>query len=754
MQSGIHASGPIAAARATAAAAMACIALACKADQPSQRSNSTMKTTTQPTHTNRLIHATSPYLLQHAHNPVDWYPWGAEALERAAREDKPIFLSIGYAACHWCHVMERESFESEEIAEILNRHFVSIKVDREERPDLDDIYMKATQIYNQGGGGWPMSVFLLPDGKPFFAGTYFPPESRYGRPGFKDLLNEIARLWKDERQKISEGAKSLTEALQGITERGESGPLIPPETITRTVDMLSRAFDRRHGGISGGGTNKFPPSMAMDLMLREYHRTSQAGTPRKEMLDLVELTLARMANGGIYDQLGGGFARYSTDVEWLAPHFEKMLYDQGLVSGIYLDAYQVTGKPLYARIARETFDYCVADLQSPEGGFYSSRDADSEGVEGKFYIWSRGEIEQALGTDAELFCSFYDVSDGGNWEGHNILRVTRDAATVAKLNRVPVEELERRLAAARAKLLDIRSRRVPPGLDDKVLASWNGLMIASLARGSRVLDDARYRAAAAKAADMILARLRREDGRLLRTYRAGKAHTLAYLDDHAFMIEGLLNLYEATGEVRWLDAAAALTLDVQKYFADPAGGYFFTPDDGEKLLLRARDAEDGAIPSGNSVHAMNLLRLSVLLDDKQMLANAEGIFKGFSQTVQRFPTSAERMLAAVDFHSRRPKEVVFVMPVSPVAPVSQPVRDAVATMNDPLQAALWRAYVPNKVIAHLPYGAPQAEALTERIPLLAGRVPLEGRPTAYVCKNFACQAPTTDPVVLAEQLRN
>lgn len=696
-------------------------------------SSSAPSAASQPKGANRLIHATSPYLLQHAHNPVDWYPWGDEALARARAEDKPIFLSIGYAACHWCHVMERESFENEAIAAILNAHFVSIKVDREERPDLDDIYMTATQLYNQGGGGWPMSVFLTPDGKPFFAGTYFPPEGRWGRPGFGDLLNTIARLWKNERDKVLQGADSLARAVVQLSTTADGPGDVPPlDTIERTVTRLAQAFDWQFGGMAGGGTNKFPPSMAMDLMLREHHRTSAAGKPNQDCLELVEVTLDRMARGGIYDQLAGGIARYSTDVEWLVPHFEKMLYDQALVAGIYLDAFQVAGKPLYARIAGEILDYVIADLQSPGGGYYSARDADSEGEEGRYYVWTRAEVAAMLGDDAEAFCAYYDVSDAGNWEGRNILHVPRDETVVAKMLGLPVDDLRARLTRGRERLLAARGKRVPPLRDDKVLSAWNGLMIAAMARGAGVLDEPRYLASAERAADFVLKQLRRDDGRLLRSWRAGRAHTLGFLDDHAFLIEGLLNLFEATGELRWLDEAARLADDVEKHFADDkAGGYYFAPDDGEKLLVRGKDASDGAIPSGNSVHLMNLLRLAVLLDDAQRLAQAERLMRCFSERVRQSPFSSERLLAALDFYHRRPREIVLVAP---------PDESGLAQM----QRALWCTYVPNKVVVIVRPGAPRAESLSRRVRLAADKKALDGRATAYVCRDFVCKKPTTD----------
>ncbi|MCK6456461.1 MAG: thioredoxin domain-containing protein [Phycisphaerae bacterium] len=698
---------------------------------------------TKPTHTNRLIHATSPYLLQHAHNPVDWYEWGPEAFDTARREGKPIFLSIGYSACHWCHVMERESFESETIAAILNADFVSIKVDREERPDVDDLYMKATLLFNQGQGGWPMSVFLTPDRRPFFAGTYFPPESRWGRPGFRELLELIARTWKEDRGRVMQGAESLTEAVRryATVTPGQSG--IPHETLARTVAALAQAFDSQKGGISGGGTNKFPPSMAMDLMLRAYHLSLRGGPagkpePRRELLQLVETTLDHMARGGIYDHLAGGIARYSTDVDWLVPHFEKMLYDQALVAGIYLDAFQLTKDLRWAGVARDICDYVIADLQSPQGGYYSARDADSEGVEGKYYVWSKDEVMAVLGADdGTLFCSYYDVSDAGNWEGRNILHVPRSIEGFAKLHRIAPADAERRLTGARAKLLAHRARRIPPHLDDKVLAAWNGLMIASMARAYRVLDEPRFRDSAVRAADFVLTKMRHGD-RLRRSWRDARATIDGYLDDYAFMIEALLYLYEATFEPRWLDEAERLTDVVRTHFRDAdAGGFFFTPADGEHVLIRAKEAQDGAIPSGNSVMLMNLLRLSVLRNRKDLRDDAEALMRCFADRVAENPTSSERLLAAVDFHHRRPREIVLI------APQDGPEFQA-------LVRTVWQTYLPNRVIVG-GVGEVSAES-AKRVPLLAGRRPKDGRATAFVCENFTCKAPTTDALELARQL--
>ncbi len=691
-------------------------------------------------HTNALIHATSPYLLQHAHNPVNWYPWGEEALSKARAEDKPIFLSIGYSACHWCHVMERESFENEEIARFLNEHFVSIKVDREERPDLDEIYMSATMIANQGQGGWPMSVFLRPDLKPFFAGTYFPPESRYGRPGFLQLLQYLARLWESDRGKIDQGAEALTSAVLEQARVAPGEHEITREVVSPTAALLARHFDRQKGGMLSGGTNKFPPSTAMGLMLREHARTAAAGKPNADLLYVVELTLDRMSRGGIYDHLGGGIARYSTDPDWLVPHFEKMLYDQAQVAGIYLDAFQATGNSRWADVARDILDYVLADLQSPEGGFYSARDADSEGVEGKYYVWSWSELRQLLGEpDVKLFASYYDCSEAGNWEGNNILHLARLPEETAKVYALSVEALEARIEPMREKLRAVRAKRVPPGLDDKILCDWNGLMISSLARGAAILDEQRYAEAAAKAADFILARMSRE-GRLLRAYRGGKAHTPGYLTDYAFLIEGLLHLYEATFDPRWLESARALNEKVIRHFHDQKeGGFFFIADDAEQLLVRTKDAGDGAIPSGNSVQLLNLARLALIYDRADWREKSEQTLRTFAEAITTRAGGYDRLLWAVDFVRGEPHEIVIV-----------------GAANDPgaraLLAEVRRRFLPNSVVMAVnPTDAAQA-ALAERIPLLRGKTLIDGRPAAYVCRNYACRAPVTTPADLAKQL--
>jgi uncharacterized protein YyaL (SSP411 family) len=711
-------------------------AAVCAVPDGSSATESTPMTTTQPEHTNRLIHATSPYLLQHASNPVDWYEWGAEAFAKAKKNDKPIFLSIGYSACHWCHVMEHETFEDTGVAAVLNEHFVSIKVDREERPDVDEIYMQATMAMNNGNGGWPMSVFLTPDRVPFFAGTYFP------REHFLQLLHNINEAWDTRRQDILEQSGNVQAYLRDWAKGlPADGTEVPHELVIRTARALAMHFDPKHGGLASG-SNKFPPSMSMELMLRAHLHTGD-----DTLLRCVENTLDHMAYGGIYDQLGGGICRYSTDPEWLVPHFEKMLYDQALVSSIYLDAYQLTGKPLYARIAAEILDYVIDDLQSPEGGFYSTRDADSEGLEGKYYIWTIEQVREALGAeDAKLFCDYYDVTDSGNWNelhGHappgpkNILRVQKPPAEFAALHGLEVERLEARLASMRSTLLEARRKRVPPGLDDKVLTAWNGLMIASLAKGANILGEPKYAQAAARAADFVLLHLRR-DGRLLRTWRRGEARLRGYLSDYAFLIEGLIHLYETTFNDRWLKEADGLNQILIRFYYDEAkGGFFFTASDAEPLIARTKNPRDGAIPSGNSVQALNLLRLAALLGQEDYRAKAEAIFGAFRQMTESNPSAFERLLCGLDFARTLTQEIAVVG-----SPTDADTRALLAVVH--------ARYRPNKILA-VSDGSDGSDPAAS-VPLLRGKTARDGRPTAYVCRNYVCKAPVATPEELASQL--
>jgi len=698
-------------------------------------------------HTNQLIHETSPYLLQHAHNPVNWHPWGPDALRLAREQNKPIFLSIGYAACHWCHVMEHESFEDQAVAEVLNEYFISVKVDREERPDLDEIYMNATLLFTRGHGGWPMSVWLTPEGKPFYAGTYFPPQDMYGRPGFRSILLRLAELWREKAAAVADDAAKVTEILSQL-HKADSGAVLAREAVASAAQQIAGAFDPRQGGLASG-SNKFPPSMAMELLLRENRVKHNPA-----LLGVVELTLEKMARGGIYDHLGGGFHRYSTDSQWLVPHFEKMLYDQALVSSIYLDGLLATRRKEFAATARGIFDYVLRHLTSPEGGLYSTEDADSEGKEGLFYIWTWEQVHDVLGDeDGALFASFYDVTATGNWDhpgdahvpegAKNILRILRPAEEAARIYSMTPAELERRLAAAREKLFAVREKRTHPGLDDKILAAWNGLMIASLAKGAAVLDEPRYRNAAASAAEFVLSKMQ-QDGRLLRSYRNGRAHLMAYIDDYAFMIEGLIGLYEITGALRWLNEAARLTETAIRYYWDEAdAGFFFTASDHEQLIVRSKISTDNAIYSGNSVMAMNLLKLHVLLDrpsqNNDLRDKATAILCRFSGAAQQNPFAHERMLCAVEAWHQGFQEIAIAG--SPDDPRSQE-----------LVRTVYGTYLPNKVVALLDPSWPNAQEIARRVPLLAGKKMIDGKPAAYVCRNYTCQSPTTDPPAFLQQL--
>jgi uncharacterized protein YyaL (SSP411 family) len=677
--------------------------------------------TQQQAFTNRLAHETSPYLKQHAHNPVNWYPWGPEALEEARRLDRPIFLSIGYSACHWCHVMEHESFEDEEVARILNEHFISIKVDREERPDLDQIYMTAVQLLT-GQGGWPMSMFLTPDLKPFYGGTYYPPEDRYGRPSFKTLLKAIVEAWQSRRDEILKSAGQITEHLQGAGRPEREAGELGPDLLRHAVGLLARAFDSTYGGF--GSAPKFPHPVDLQLLLRAWKRFGD-----DDALHMVRATLDHMARGGIYDHLGGGFHRYSTDERWLVPHFEKMLYDNALLTRAYLDGFQATGDPFYREIVVETLTYVQREMTSPDGPFYSTQDADSEGVEGKFFVWSAKEIEAVLGAElADVVGDVYGVEPGGNWEGHNILHRSRTYEQSARLRRLPERELRQMLDQARHRLFEVRSKRVWPGRDDKVLTAWNGLMIGAFAQAAQVLDDNSYSATASRAATFILERMRGPDGRLFRTASAGAAPKLnAYLEDYAFLVDALVSLYEATFVPRWIEAAIDLTeVMIDQFWDASEGGFFYTGRDHEALIARTKDPQDSSIPSSSSMAAMALLRLARLTGRLDFQEKAEATLRLFRQLMATSPMAAAQMLVALDFH---------LGPVQEVAIVGDP---AAADTRRVLRA-VHEGYRPNQVVALKPPGKSLPE-LEELVPLLAGKTN-SGPVTTYLCRNFACQAP-------------
>ncbi len=679
-----------------------------------------------PKYTNRLIHETSPYLLQHAHNPVDWYPWGEDALARSRQENKPIHLSIGYSACHWCHVLSDESFEDEATARLLNDNFINIKVDREERPDLDTIYMNAVQMMT-GHGGWPMTVFLTPDGRPFYGGTYFPPVDRQGMPGFPRILIALAEAYRDRPDEIEQSANGLLGELRRLD-------LAPPqegdpgfEILDHAATDLMRRLDPVDGGF--GRAPKFPPSMTLSFLLRQYHRTKD-----QNLLNAAELTLEKMARGGMYDQLGGGFHRYSVDEKWLVPHFEKMLYDNALLSRIYLDAFLLTGKEFYKQIAAETLDYVRREMTDPSGGFYSSQDADSEGEEGKFFVWSPREVKALLGEeDGRLFCRYFDASEFGNFEGHSILHVEEDASVIAKLMGVATERLHEAVARGKRILFEARKTRIKPHRDEKMLTAWNGLMLRSFAEAARVLDRDDYLDVAIHNANFLLTALR-QDGKLLRTHKSGESKLNAYHEDYAYLIDGLMALYEATFDARWFDEAVALAETmIAQFWDDEASGFFFTAADHETLITRTKDYYDNAIPAGNSVAAHVLIRLTLLTGDDRYRRLAERVLKLMAASMMRAPSAFGHLLCALDLHLASPYEIAIIG--------KREADDARGLIR-----AAFNRFLPNKVVALAEPGR------AGTIKLLEAREPVGGKATAYVCRNFYCEAPVTDAAELAGQL--
>jgi uncharacterized protein YyaL (SSP411 family) len=675
--------------------------------------------TTSAPFTNRLAQETSPYLKQHARNPVDWYAWGPEALQRAKQLDRPIFLSIGYSACHWCHVMEHESFENEEIAKILNDHFVSVKVDREERPDLDQVYMTAVQRMT-GQGGWPLTVFLTPDLRPFTGGTYFPPEDKYGRRGFRAVLLMLAEGWRTRRAEIDQAAGEMTEFLQAFAGMRPAPGGLDARLLRGAADALGRAFDPVHGGF--GQAPKFPHPMDLRLLLRIWKRFGD-----DHALQMVRHTLDRMAMGGIWDHLGGGFARYSTDARWFAPHFEKMLYDNALLVPCYVEAFQATGEPFYREIVEETLAWVKREMTSPEGPFYSTLDADSEAEEGKFYVWAADEIDRVLGDDADLFKTVYGVEPDGNWEhGRNILFRAKTFKQLAKLNQIPESGLKNRLGACRLKLFAVREGRVRPGRDEKVLTAWNGLMIGALALAASALDRPEFAEAAARAADFLLGRMRAPDGRLFRTSSAGSPPKLnAYLEDYAYLLDGLVSLYEATFDPRWIQEALDLSGVLIEQFSDAdGGGFFYTGRDHEALIARSKDPHDNATPSGNAMAATALLRLAKLSGRAELREKAEATLRLYAGLMAEHPTASGQLLIALDFH---------LGPVDEYAVVGDPSAEETRRILH----AIRRRFGPDRVVALRP--AP-GEARDDLLPLLADKT-AKGAAALYVCRDFACQAP-------------
>ena len=672
---------------------------------------------------NRLINETSPYLLQHAHNPVDWYPWGTDALHQAQSEDKPIFLSIGYAACHWCHVMEHESFEDQETAALLNENFVSIKVDREERPDLDSIYMNAV-VAMTGQGGWPMSMFLTPEGVPFYGGTYFPNTGRYNVPAFADVLKAVVDTWKNRREEIKASGIKILEAIQsgGLIET-QDAPLEPP-TLAQAITNIQQSFDWTNGG--WGNAPKFPQPMTIEFLIRRY-----VATHDELWLKMITKTLDKMARGGMYDQLGGGFHRYSTDETWLVPHFEKMLYDNAQLARVYLHGWQITQNDFYRRIAEQTLDYVAREMTDPRGGFYSTQDADSEGHEGKFYVWTMDEIRAVLGDEAQIFLDAYGVMERGNFEGKNILSVARDMDVLAAMHHLSQPEIEKRLESARQKLFATREQRVRPACDEKVLTAWNGLMLAAFAEAARVLKRADYRAIAKRNADFVLSEMRESNGRLRRSWKQGDARLNGYLEDYADLAEGLLALYETTFDPCWFVAARELADKTLAHFADLQGGFFDTSDDHETLVTRPKDVQDNAVPSGNAMAATVLLKLGAFTGDHRYADVAQRALQSVQPALRSAPLGFAQWLVALDFALGRPKEIAIIG-----------TSDEARSLLD----VVFRKYRPNQIVA---VGQP---GVASPIPLLEGRTQLNGRATAYVCQNFTCRLPVTEPEALAGQL--
>lgn len=683
---------------------------------------------------NRLLHETSPYLQQHAHNPVDWYPWGEEALQKARDEGKPIFLSIGYSACHWCHVMEHESFENRNIAAVMNQHFVNIKVDREERPDLDQIYMSAVQLLTHRGG-WPMSVFLTPELKPFYGGTYWPPESRMGMPGFRLILEKIEEAWRERRDDVARSADDLTSAIQQVAAAEGERTSLDDSLLRRAMQRLTDIADRRHGGF--GNAPKFPHPMDLRVLLRCWKRFGN-----NDALAVSRLTLDKMANGGIYDHLGGGFHRYSTDEYWLVPHFEKMLYDNALLVPAYLEAYQATGDKDYARVARDTLDYVLREMTQPGGGFYSTQDADSEGVEGKFFVWTEREIVELLGPDdARVFNACYDVTPHGNWEEHTILNVAKPQAVAAReLNRSEPDVADV-LRRSRQKLFTARERRAHPGRDDKVLASWNGMMLSALAQAAHVLDEPRYADAARETTDFLLGTLRDADGTLLHCYKDGRARFNGYLDDYACLIDGLVDVSQATFAPRYLDLALELAEKMIAHFHDDErSGFFYTPSDHEPLIARNKESHDGSTPSGNGMAATALLRLGRLCGRNDLEQIAVRTLEFLSPVLSQSPTAGGQALLALDFLLGPTREIAIVDGERPED-------------TDAVLRTIHGRFLPNKVIARKPHAFDDAVLSPALQPLLKGKTSRNVDVTIYVCNHGTCGLPVTGVAGVEQALK-
>ena len=677
-------------------------------------------------HTNRLIHETSPYLLQHAHNPVDWYPWSDEAFAKAKREDKPVLLSIGYSACHWCHVMERESFENEHIAQLMNDLFVNIKVDREERPDLDEIYMNAVQMLT-GRGGWPMTMFLTPHRQPFYGGTYFPPEDRHGMPGFPRILRGVAQAYRDKPEDVQKSVEQILSALSRMSQSEDHEHAFSPETIGKAAAQIATAYDAENGGL--GQAPKFPNPGVYELFLRQYH---QSGT--LHFLEMVTHTLTRMALGGIYDHLGGGFHRYSVDGKWLVPHFEKMLYDNAQLVRILALLYRVTVNEFFKRVMEDTLDYLVREMLHSEGGFYSTQDADSEGEEGRFFVWSRTEVNQILSEeDGEIFCRIYDVTESGNFEGKNILHPILTESQAAGLFKKTPDQIETVIAQAKQKLFAARETRHKPFRDEKIVTSWNGLMLSGLAEAIKITTKPNFLAAASGTIQLIFTKLI-SHGLLLHTYKDGTAKQLGFLDDYAFLAVGLLDFYEATLDRSALERAIDLTkVMVREFWDSSGGGFFYTGKSHEQLVSRSKPVFDASVPSGNAKATELLLRLYHLTGNEDFLSKAEIVLRSYSHAMESQPFGFAHMLCALNFYLRKPNDIVLVGKLE-----DSRTKELLAEINS--------IYLPNMTLQLV--GPDQS--LDEVSPLLAGKTQIAGNATAYVCRNQTCSAPVTQ----RDQLRS
>ncbi len=733
--------------RGKSAALVLATALACQAAEPTA-------TVTNPAFTNRLSKEKSPYLLQHQHNPVDWYPWGPEAFAKAKAEGKPIFLSVGYSTCHWCHVMAHESFENEATAKLMNALFVCVKVDREERPDVDRVYMTYVQA-TTGGGGWPMSVFLTPDLQPFFGGTYFPPDDRGGRPGFPTVIQRLADAWKNDREHVVEAAAGAMKALGEYAAAGASkSEAAGKEALAAGFKQLTQSFDDEYGGF--GGAPKFPRPVALNFLLRYHAREGADTKDGKAALAVTTHTLRQMAAGGMHDHLGGGFHRYSVDKFWHVPHFEKMLYDQAQLACSYLEAFQITHDPADEKIARDILDYVRRDMTDKAGGFYSAEDADSiieqgkpEHAEGAFYVWKKADIDAALGEDAaKIFNRVYGVEADGNapagsdpmgeFKGANILIQRLSPLDVAAFFKKPEAEIAASLAASKTKLLELRTKRPRPHLDDKIITAWNGMMISAFARAAQVLDDPAYLAAAQKSAQFIRAELWK-NGALLRSYRHGASDVAGFCDDYAALIQGLLDLYEADFDTAWLQWAVELQTKQDALFGDAEhGGYFGVQKDAPNILLRMKEDYDGAEPSPNSVSALNLLRLAQITDSKDLRERATKTLAAFAEQLTKTPTAMPQMLVALDASLTKSRQIVIAGP-----------RDDAGTRT--LLRETHAHFIPNKIVLLADGGAGQ-KWLGERLEFIRDSRMIDGKPTAYVCKDFICQLPTNDVAKLRELL--